>query len=445
MIITIDGSAGTGKSTIAKEVAKRLHFVFFETGAMYRSFTYFVLKNNVAVDDLKKVEKLLENFDFEIKLDFEGNKIYFVNGEDVTEKIRSLEITKNVSAISAIPRVREVLVFLQRDFALHENTVFEGRDMGTVVFPHADLKLFFNAKPEIRAQRRTAELKQEFPDQQISYKEVLEDILRRDRLDSTREISPLKKAHDAIEVDTSTKSIEQVIEIVINYKEQIEKAKKATIYPRMRFIYWLVIFSVRMIAKLLYRHKIYGKEHFLPGAGIVAANHISFLDPPLVAISCPEELFFLAKKYLFSIPIFGWFIRKLNTRPISNTASDAQIFKEIIKVLKKEKKVILFPEGTRSANGELGQLKNGVAFLGIQSKCIIYPVYIHGVYDLWKKGKKLPMFFGNTACVIGSPIDCKKYLHYPKKEAMEKITKKLEDSLHNLKDWYANDRKGSPP
>jgi len=445
MIITIDGSAGTGKSTIAKKVAKHLHFFYFDTGAMYRSFTYFVLKNNVDIDDTKKVEKLLEKFDFEIKADQKGNKTYFVNGEDVSEKIRTPEITKHVSAIAAIGRVREVLVYLQREFALNENTVFEGRDMGTVVFPHADLKLFFTASPEIRAKRRTEEFQNKFPEKKINYTEVLEDLIRRDQFDSTREISPLKKAGDAIEIDTSSKSIDQVIDIVVNYKEQIEKAKKATLYPRMGFLYWVARSSVKLISKIFYRHKIYGKEHFLPGSGILAANHISFLDPPLVAASCPEELFFLAKKELFSIPVLGWFIRKFNARPVSSSASDAQVFKEIIKVLKKDRKVILFPEGTRSFTGEMGKLQQGVAFLGIQSKCLIFPIYIHGVYELWKRGKKWPKLFGKTACIIGSPIDCKKYLHYPKRQAMEKITDKLDKSLHGLKDWYLDGHKGSPP
>lgn len=445
MIITIDGSAGTGKSTIAKKVADSLHFVYFDTGAMYRSFTYYVLKHKVDFDDEKKMEKLLETFNFDISHDLKGNKIYLVNGKDISEKIRLSDVTNNVSAISALPQVRKKLVALQRAFAKHENTVFEGRDMGTVVFPDADLKLFFTAKAKVRAERRTIEMQQKYPEKTFSFEQIFEEIKKRDHLDSTRKISPLKKAADAIEIDTTTKTIDQIVNIVLSYMEKVEKLKKTTIYPKMALFYRLVLFSAFLLVRIFYRHKVYGKEHYHPGGGMIAANHSSFLDPPLVAVSCPEEVYFLAKKYLFSIPILGRLIRKLNSKPVSSSASDASVFKQILKIIKEDKKIILFPEGERSSTGEIGQLQQGVAFLGVQSKSVIFPVYIHGAFEIWHKGKRFPKLWGRTACVFGSPIECKNFLNLPKKEAMKEIAKALESSFFSLKKWYIEGKKGSPP
>jgi len=445
MIITIDGTSGSGKSTIAKKVAERLSFHYFETGAMYRCFAHYALENKADKDDIPSIKKLLKSFSFKIKISLDGTKRYFVNKEDITEKIRTLEVSREASDISTIPEVRKKLVSLQRDFAGNENTVFEGRDMGTVVFPYADLKIFFSADPVVRAQRRTKELTQKYPDQKFVYKDVLEAIKERDFQDINRKISPLKQAKDAILIETSDKTIDEIVDLVIKNKEEVEKNTHTTLYPKKGFVYNLVILFCSTIAKVFYRHKVYGEEHYFPGPAILAGNHVSNFDPPLVAISVPDELYFLAKKSLFSIPVLGKLIYRVNARPISSTASDAQVFKEVLRVLKENKKILLFPEGTRSTTGELGPLKQGVAFLALRSKKTIVPVYIYGVHKLWKRGKKWPKLFGKTATIIGSPLDIDKYFSLPRKEAMDVITQDLEKALHVLEDWYNKGHKGSPP
>lgn len=444
MIITIDGASGTGKSTIAKKVAERLHFLYFDTGAMYRCFAYFVLQNKVSKTDIDSIKGLLDQFIFEVKQD-DDKKYYFVNGTDVSDKIRLPEVSSAASEISAFLEVREKLVSLQRQFAGHENTIFEGRDMGTVVFPEADLKIFLSANAKVRAERRTLELQQKYPDKTFEYKEVLGAIKTRDHQDITRKNSPLKRAKEAYLIDTSNKTVTEIVEIILKQKEKIEKKKHSTLYPKMGIFYWAVIAFCSVIAKFFYHHKIYGQEHYLPGAGIIAANHVSFLDPPLIAISVPEELHFLAKQELFAIPFLSCLIKKVNTRPVSGSASDVHVLREVVKILKEHKKVILFPEGTRSATGEIGEIQQGVAFLSLRAKATIIPIYIYGVHKLWKKGKKWPKLFGKTACVIGSPIDIKKYLDLSRNEAMEKITNSLSDSLHALEKWYTQGCKGSPP
>lgn len=218
MIITIDGEAGTGKSTVAKKLAERLGFVHFETGAMYRAFTLFVQSHHIDYNNAKKLAKALENFNFEIEL--KGNsKQYLVNGDDVTEAIREPQVTEEVSTVAAIPEVRHKLVAIQKQYGYHNDSVFEGRDLGTVVFPDAELKLYFVADSRIRAERRYKELLATNPSLEGSLKlqDVEEQILKRDKLDSERDHSPLKQADDAKLIDTSLPTPDQVVEDILKW------------------------------------------------------------------------------------------------------------------------------------------------------------------------------------------------------------------------------------
>lgn len=223
MIITIDGPVATGKSTIAKQVAKMLGFIYLDTGAMYRCLTYGILLKGVSLDDHQALKTILDGFKFEFKV-IKGERHYFVDGKDVTLDIRSPEITAAVSKISALKEVREKLVTIQRDFAKGVNAVCEGRDLGSVVFPHASLKIFLTGHDKVRAKRRLDEFKAKFPDktESLTLDEAVKEINARDLYDSTREHSPLKKADDAIEIDTSHLS---VIEVVDRILELVEKRK----------------------------------------------------------------------------------------------------------------------------------------------------------------------------------------------------------------------------
>lgn len=227
MIITIDGPIATGKSTIAKRLAHEVGFIYFDTGAMYRCLTYAILKNHTNLDDPKAIADLLEHFNFEIKVKH-GDRFYFVDNEDVSLKIRGEDVTSNVSKVSAIAAVREKLVSLQRDLAVGVNAVFEGRDMGTVVFPNAQLKIFLTGRPEVRAARRFAELREKFREDtaNLTQEKVLEEINKRDAYDSSREISPLKKADDACVVDTSDLTIDEIILKILEFKDSIKTRLK---------------------------------------------------------------------------------------------------------------------------------------------------------------------------------------------------------------------------
>lgn len=220
MIITIDGPIATGKSTIAKKLAASIGYIYFDTGAMYRCCTYGVIKNHVNIDNPEELQRFLDQFDFDIKVKF-GDKRYFVNGEDVTNAIRLDEVTSQVSRVSANRAVREKMMQLQREHSKGVNAVFEGRDMGTVVFPDAQLKIFLTGRNEVRAKRRFDEMKSKFPEESkdLTEEKVLQDLLARDEYDTNREISPLRKAADACEVDTSDMTLDEIVFKILEFKD----------------------------------------------------------------------------------------------------------------------------------------------------------------------------------------------------------------------------------
>lgn len=212
--IAIDGPAASGKSTIAKQIAKKLNITYIDTGAMYRGVTLAILKRGIEVENVQEIRNILNN----IELDFNfvnGVQHLFLDGQDAEEEIRSIEVSQNVSAVSALDFVREKLVDLQRKMAEKQSVVMDGRDIGTVVLPKADFKFFFIASPEIRAQRRYDENIARGINTQ-TFEELKQDIIRRDEYDSTREHSPLKQADDAIAVDTGLFSIEENVEYVLS-------------------------------------------------------------------------------------------------------------------------------------------------------------------------------------------------------------------------------------
>jgi cytidylate kinase len=213
MIVAIDGPAATGKSTSAKLVAQKLGFTYMDTGAMYRCVTLSVLRNHIALADEEALQLLIQEMD--IHFDKTGDKLVVcLNKEDVSTLIRKPEVTSHVSAVSALPQVRNHMVAIQRRSAKNQDCVIEGRDIGTIVFPKADVKFFLVADDIVRAKRRQLDLKAIGEEKTID--ELVEEIRRRDRFDSERSHSPLKKADDAIEVDTSQLTIDEQVDFMVN-------------------------------------------------------------------------------------------------------------------------------------------------------------------------------------------------------------------------------------
>lgn len=217
------------------------------------------------------------------------------------------------------------------------------------------------------------------------------------------------------------------------------KSKKTTVL--FKFVRCITYWGFR----LFYHHKIYGLHHFHPGPALIAANHISFLDPPIVSVSAPQEVHFLARKTLFRNPLFGALIRNLNSHPVSGKAEDVTVFKTIVSLLKEGKKVIIFPEGKRSPDGTIGEIKPGISLLISRTKAAIIPTYIHGTFEIWSRKQKLPKLTGKTAVVFGTPLFFEESEGKDKKEAQKMLSDKLEKALHDLKDWYEAGAKGTPP
>ncbi len=209
--VAIDGPVGAGKSTVARECAKRLGIIYVDTGALYRSCALFCIKNNVEISagNETAISALLnDKLDLSIKIE-DGTQHVMVNGEDVSELIRTPEISMAASTVSALPSVRAFLLEMQRSIAAKESVIMDGRDIGTVILPNADIKIFITAKPEIRAKRRYDELVSKGVE--VTLGEVLVDVNRRDYNDTHRKEAPLKQAPDAIMIDTSELSFEETV------------------------------------------------------------------------------------------------------------------------------------------------------------------------------------------------------------------------------------------
>ncbi|MBY0358919.1 MAG: (d)CMP kinase [Candidatus Obscuribacterales bacterium] len=215
--IAIDGPAGAGKSTLAKKVAEALDYLYIDTGAMYRAATWVALEQKATVEEEERIINLVQKADIELKIpdtSSQGKVRVFVNGADVSFIVRSRIITRFVSAVAAIGGVRKILVEKQQKLATTGSVVMDGRDIGTVVLPHAEIKIFLTASPEIRAGRRQKDLKE--MGQIADLETIIADIKARDHFDSTREVSPLRQADDAILINTDNRTIEELVSEVLN-------------------------------------------------------------------------------------------------------------------------------------------------------------------------------------------------------------------------------------
>lgn len=208
--IAIDGPSGAGKSTLARMTAKKLDYIYVDTGAIYRSVGLYTRRSGVCPTDAESVEALLPQINIEMKYNENGEQEMYLNGECVSGLIRTPEASKYASDVSAIPAVRAFLLDMQREMAEKYNVIMDGRDIGTVVLPEAGVKVFLTASPEIRAKRRFIELKEKMPD--VSYDDILKDMIQRDKNDSSRAAAPLKAADDAIMLDTSDMTLEESID-----------------------------------------------------------------------------------------------------------------------------------------------------------------------------------------------------------------------------------------
>lgn len=222
IIITIDGFSSCGKSTLAKELANELNYVFIDSGAMYRAITLYFLRNHVNWEKTKAVEKALEEINLDFQTSDEGKSEMYLNDENVEVLIRDMLVSEHVSAVAAIGEVREFAVAQQQKMGKKKGLVMDGRDIGTTVFPRAELKIFVTADPAVRVERRFKELYEKNP--KITIEEVKSNLEMRDYIDSNREISPLRKADDAVVLDNTNLTRKEQYELALSWaKERIER------------------------------------------------------------------------------------------------------------------------------------------------------------------------------------------------------------------------------
>ena len=361
MKIAIDGPAGSGKSSLAKEIAKRLGILYVDTGAMYRAITLKLLK-----EDESSYEDILKN----TKISFEVDKI-FLDGRDVSKEIRENEISNKTSEMSKKKIIRDYLVKMQREIARDKDVVMEGRDIGSVVLKDAEYKFFLTADVETRAMRRYKQI----DDDKVSFDEILEDLKVRDYNDSHRENSPLIQTEDAILIDSTDLNAEETIEKIISY------------IKRWLMFYFTVRRIVGFFMRHIYRLEVHGRENIPQDSErlIICGNHKSNLDPVAISAIFERQIFWMAKKELFENKFFGGFLTKLGAFPIDRQGNDLAAIKKSLKILKNEDVLGIFPEGTRVKEADYTRIKSGIALIAQKTNSRVLPVYIEGDYKPFRK------------------------------------------------------------
>jgi cytidylate kinase len=389
MIVTIDGPAGSGKSTTASMLAERLGLFYLDTGAMYRGVTHAVLERDIDPENEAAVVSVAESMELEFRNTDDGTALY-ADGIDISKEIRSPEVSRFVSPVSRHPGVRHAMVRIQRIIAKGGGVVAEGRDTGSVVFPYAHVKVFLVADIDSRAERRRRQLQEMGIEQSIG--EIRENIARRDEIDSGRTHSPLLQPAGAVLVDTSSLSIEQQVNtierVVLLESERLERLRvgdgERNEFASMRLFYRISHFAVRLFWRILFGLRIIGSENLrYSERSVFASNHLSYADPLVAGCGLDREVSFVAKKELFRNRLFGWLIRTYNAIPIDRDEIDRAALKTISSELGSGKSILMFPEGTRSKDGSIGELKAGLGFIALHNKSAVVPMHISGTNDLF--------------------------------------------------------------
>jgi 1-acyl-sn-glycerol-3-phosphate acyltransferase len=347
-----------------------------------------------------------------------------LNGEDVTGAIRSQAVADATSTLSMRREVRDKVTPLQRRAAEPGGVVLEGRDTGTVVCPDADLKVFLTANLESRARRRHAELAAQGVLADLDT--VRDEVKVRDRQDTTRELAPHMKAADAIEIDTSDLSIDEVLDRVTALVE----ARRAPA-PRSRLYDVAKPIAVALM-RAMWRLEGRGMEH-VPGTGpvLLIANHSSVLDPPFVGGVAPRQLSFLAKAELFGVPGFGRLIRALNARPVRREGADAGALRAALRVLEQGGALLVFPEGTRGVEGRLREPKPGAALLAVLSGAPVVPVLIGGSGAAWPRGRALPRP-AKVVVTFGPPLRFARPVGAARKDYYDSVSRDMMAAIARL-------------
>lgn len=365
--IAIDGPGGAGKSSLAKAVASKLGIIYVDTGALYRTIGLYMLRNAINPKDADAVTAALPLFKLELKF-IDGKQTILLDGEDVGDSIRTPEVSMAASAVSAIGSVREYLLNTQRDIANKNSVIMDGRDIGTVILPNAEIKIFLTASPAARAKRRYDELI--LKGQNVSYEQVYNEMVERDTNDSTRALAPCVPAEDAIMLDNSNLTAEQTVTAVLKIVKK-NKPKKSFYMKAHRILAPMIRFFFRIKAE--------GLENIPKEAPIMfCSNHIAAKDPVMIAAACRRQITFLSKKELFSVPVLGWLVKKLGAVKLDRSGSDISAIRTSVEVLNNGGALAIFPQGHRypGVDPATTDTKNGAALIAYRSGADIVPVCI---------------------------------------------------------------------
>ena len=351
-----------------------------------------MLRHSIRPKDTKTVVSLLGTFELELAFK-DGKQIILLDGEDVGDLIRTPEVSMAASAVSAVKEVREFLLDMQRKIAKKHSLIMDGRDIGTVILPDAEVKIFMTASPEARARRRFDELTAKGID--TTFEKVFAEMVERDTNDSTRDIAPCVPASDAVILDNSELNFEQTVDRVIDIidEKQNAKKKKKTGYMRLHKI-------LSPLIRFFWRIKVVGKENVPKDGGfVVCSNHIAWCDVLLIGASCPRQVKFIAKKELFKVPILGWLIKALGAIRLDSGGADVGAIKSAIKSAAAGDCVAIFPQGHRypGVDPSTTPTKNGAALIAFHSGCDVIPVCL-------KSKKNKYALFRRIEVVFGEPI-----------------------------------------
>lgn len=425
-IVGIDGPSGTGKGTVTKRLAKKYNLLNIDTGATYRCVTLEMLRKNIQLNDEEKIAKMLQEINIEMK-NIDGNLHVFLDGEDVSEEIRGKEVSQNVSQVSSIKQIRLEMAKLQRKMAQGQDTIMEGRDICTVVFPTADIKIYLDANDEERAKRRYKQNQEKGID--MSFEEVLENIRKRDKIDREKEYGALKVAPGAHVIDSTNMSIKQVEKEISKLidKKLKDKKKEAKIYrirpetPWKKFARAVVKGILYGFYKIVFRIEKINEENLpLDEPTIVCANHLNIWDAVGLVVSSKRRIIFIAKEDLFNNAFLSWIGHLFDVIPIKRGMRDMEAMKRCIKCLKNGQTIGLFPEGTRRGLEKGAKVQNGAAYMALKTGVKVVPVGISGSFKPFSK----------VYLNYGKPLDFSQNKDkIPEKDQLNEATKQIMDNI----------------
>ncbi len=414
LVVALDGPASSGKSSVGAAAALELSYRFCDTGLLYRALTWLAIRRGIAPDDATALVELVG--EVELAADDRGRLArVLVDGIDETADVHTEEVDARVSAYSQVAAVRAALLQRQRSIAAGGRIVMAGRDIGTVVLPDADLKLFLDASAEERARRRSEErgLHPDGPEGLA----ILAELRRRDEQDSTRAVAPLRPAADARILRTDGNRFEQTVAMVVGAIREAE-ASGSAVAPEPRGeladsvtpLITGTALAARLIARAVTRVRFEGALHEIPRDGpvIFASNHISNADPVVIgawlAPRLGRRLHWLAKREIFDWPVIGWMARHGGIHPVDRSGADVEAFRLARRILDEGHPLFVFPEGTRSRDGVLQDARDGVAMLALRTGAPIVPIGISGSDRVWPRGQKLPRPGGRVTVTVGKPF-----------------------------------------